>query len=201
MQCVGQIEGGYFGSNDYLYCKYSFQYGLDWTIAGGLEMGISQVSCRSSSGMDNMIVWNFPVDLSFHSSSISGWPRMALTVHGVDFFGNDVIKGYCSVLIPITSGQHQLEVDLYAPLAQSTLNHLISTLLGNPPEFFDPKFVCQSEGREVSRVQKSGKVIVNISVITKVLMTYMYVTKLQLFRYDQDRVSPAEILAAGKDSD
>lgn len=42
-------------------------------------------------------------------------------------------------------------------------------------QFFDSKFVCQSEGREVSRVQKAGKVLLKFNVVTKgtVCFTFM----------------------------
>jgi len=36
-----------------------------------------------------------------------------------------------------------------------------------PAQFFDSKFVCQSEGREVTRVKKSGTLTVNLNVVTK----------------------------------
>jgi hypothetical protein len=34
-------------------------------------------------------------------------------------------------------------------------------------QFFDSKFVCQSEGREVSRVKRSGKLLLSLNVATK----------------------------------
>ena len=39
--------------------------------------------------------------------------------------------------------------------------------MGNPPEFFDSKFVCQGDGREVTRVQSSGVVRLKLNVVTK----------------------------------
>lgn len=117
-----------------------------------------------------------------------GWPRIALSVYGVDFLGRDVIRGYGSALIPLTPGMHQIQVEMFAPLASSYANQFMSWLMGNPPEvvhlyfkikynhrtsrlffeqFFDSKFVCQGEGREVSRVQKTGTVVLNLNTLTK----------------------------------
>eukprot|EP01034_Spumella_vulgaris_P026254 gene26254-32801_t len=97
-------------------------------------------------------------------------------VYGIDFLGRDVIRGYGSALIPLSTGQHQIEVEMFTPLATSTLNHLASVFMGNPPEFFDSKFVCQGEGREVSRVQSTGRVLLNLNVITKGMQSFGYST-------------------------
>jgi B9 domain-containing protein 1 len=43
----------------------------------------------------------------------------------------------------------------------------MSWLLGNPPEFYEPKFVCQGEGREVTRVMSTGTVLIKLNVLTK----------------------------------
>jgi B9 domain-containing protein 1 len=134
LQCVGQIESGDLGIHDFLYCKYSFQLGYDWSVTSGPDVGISQVSCKSPADPTEKIVWNFPIDLTFESTNVFGWPRIAISVHGVDFFGNDVIRGYGSALLPMSNGNYQLEVDLYSPLATSYMSQLISWFVGNPPE-------------------------------------------------------------------
>jgi hypothetical protein len=43
----------------------------------------------------------------------------------------------------------------------------IPNLLRTRAQFFDSKFVCQGEGREVSRVKKSGKLLLSLNVVTK----------------------------------
>ena len=50
--------------------------------------------------MDQSVVWNFPIDVSFKSTNAHGWPRMSISVYGVDSLGRDVVRGYGSVLIP-----------------------------------------------------------------------------------------------------
>jgi B9 domain-containing protein 1 len=74
------------------------------------------------------------VDITFKSTNVFGWPRIALSVYGIDFLGRDVVRGYGSALIPLSTGQHQLEVDMFTPLASSPLNHMVSVIMGNPPE-------------------------------------------------------------------
>jgi B9 domain-containing protein 1 len=167
VQCTGQIVSGEFGPVDYLYCRYTFHYGNDWTIQSGLDNGLSQTACKNLSQSEEQIIWNFPVDVSFNATNVFGWPRIAISVYGIDFLGRDVIRGYGSALVPMSSGQHLIEVDMFVPLASSYLNEAVAWIMGNPPEFFDSKFVCQSEGREVSRVRRSGKTTLSLNVVTK----------------------------------
>jgi B9 domain-containing protein 1 len=173
VQCVGQIESGDFGPTDNLYCRYSFQYGHDWTIASGIDTGLSQTARRLIQ-VDEGIVWNFPVDVTFKATNVFGWPRIAVSVYGIDYLGRDVVRGYGSVLIPLSVGQHTIDVDMYTPLANSALNQFVSWLMGNPPEFFDSKFVCQGEGREVTRVKRTGTVKLKLNVLTKGMQAVGY---------------------------
>lgn len=176
VQCVGQIESGHFSDIDYLYCRYSFHYGNDWNIVAGLDTGLSQTSCKSRSSYDNQIVWNFPIDVTFNATNIFGWPRLAISVYGIDFLGRDVVRGYGSALIPVSSGQHSIKVDMFTPLSTNPINHFVSLMMGNPPEFFDSKFVCQGEGREVSRVENTGTIALKLNIVTKGMQAAGYAT-------------------------
>ena len=73
--------------------------GPDWTVVDGIENGLSQIA-RKAPGCDNSVVWNFPVDISFKSTNAHGWPRMSVSIYGVDSLGRDVVRGYGSVLLP-----------------------------------------------------------------------------------------------------
>lgn len=128
---------------------------------------MSQIARRTPSHYEQGIVWNFPVDVTFKSTNVYGWPRIAISIYGIDYLGRDVVRGYGSALVPLTPGQHVLEVDTYTPVATSIFNQIVSWLMGNPPEFFDSKFVCQGEGREVTRVQGTGLVRLKLNVVTK----------------------------------
>lgn len=79
-------------------------------------------------------MWNFPFDITFKSTNVHGWPRIALSVYGIDYFGRDVVRGYGSVLIPLITGQHTIEITMYVPLATSLFNQVVAQLMGNPPE-------------------------------------------------------------------
>lgn len=59
---------------------------------------------------------------------------MAISVYGIDFLGRDVIRGYGSLLVPLTPGIHKIQVDMFTPKAGSTLNDFLTWITGNPPE-------------------------------------------------------------------
>jgi B9 domain-containing protein 1 len=99
---------------------------------------------------------------------------MAVTVYGINFLGRDVVKGYGSVLIPLSVGIHEIYIPMYTPLAVSMFNQWMSWWMGNPPEFYDSKFVCEGEGREVTRVMKTGTVNIQLNVLTKGLQSAGY---------------------------
>lgn len=134
VQCTGHIDGGDFEDNDYLYCRYVFTQGNDWEIIGGLESGLSQTSCKNALASESDIIWNFPIDVTFKSTNVFGWPRIAISVYGIDYFGRDVIRGYGSALIPLKPGIHQITVDMFSPVSNSSFNDFVSWVLGNPPE-------------------------------------------------------------------
>mmetsp|Transcript_1074 Transcript_1074/g.1199 ORF Transcript_1074/g.1199 Transcript_1074/m.1199 type:complete len:188 (+) Transcript_1074:119-682(+) len=167
VQCTGQIENGRFGPLDNMYCRYSFSFGHDWIISSGLDTGLSQTARKNSMENNDEVVWNFPIDITFKATNVHGWPRIAVTVYGADYLGRDVVRGYCSCLLPIASGSHVLDCEMYTPIASSSYNQAMAWLLGNPPEFYDSKFVCQGEGREVTRVQSTGSVRIKLNILTK----------------------------------
>ena len=96
------------------FCRYSYIYGPDWKIINGEnESGYSQMasrnsftkriylstfdSCNSRSGSqpnDGLdFVWNLPIELTMSSSNVHGWPQLAVSVYGLNFFGLDVVRG------------------------------------------------------------------------------------------------------------
>lgn len=162
----GQIEGANFPEYDHLYCKYCYVYGHDWTPTSGLEEGITQITSRGSQS-SNKLIWNFPLETTFKSTSPSGWPQLVVSVYGPDVFGNDVVRGYGATHIPITQGQHSRTIPMFVPEPTWRLQKFTSWLLGRRPEYTDPKVVAQGEGRGVTRVRSQGFVTVSFHIMTK----------------------------------
>ena len=174
MSCTGQISDADFEEYDGLYCRYAFVSGPDWVVVNGLETGLSQSAVLNPSRPNQNLIWNFPLDISFKATNPFGWPCLAVSIYGVDFLGRDVVRGYGSVMVPITPGEHTLSLQCYAPMASSWFNQWTAWIWGNPPEFYDPRIVAMPEGREVTRVQSTGTVNFKLNVTTRGMEQYGY---------------------------
>jgi B9 domain-containing protein 1 len=161
----GQVESGDFPHDD-LYVRYGFTFGPDWTVVDGVETGLSQIA-RKTPGCSNSVVWNFPVDISFKSTNAHGWPRMSVSVYGVDALGRDVVRGYGSVLVPTFTGDYERFIHTFTPVPSSLWQRFISWFTGTYAEFYDSKFVAQGRNREVTRVESKGIIKVKFSVLSR----------------------------------
>jgi hypothetical protein len=59
----------------------------------------------SNAGPEPLLVWNYPLDLTYKSTNAFGWPQIVVSVYGLDSFGRDVIKGYGCIHIPTCAGR------------------------------------------------------------------------------------------------
>nr|KAF6398784.1 B9 domain containing 1 [Molossus molossus] len=141
----------------------------------GLEEGISQITSKSQD-VRQALVWNFPIDVTFKSTNPFGWPQIVLSVYGPDVFGNDVVRGYGAVHVPLSPGRHRRTIPMFVPESTSKLQKFTSWFMGRRPEYTDPKVVAQGEGREVTRVCSQGFVTLLFNVVTKDLRKLGYDT-------------------------
>jgi len=174
VMATGQIESASFPANiDNLYCRYSLVSGLDWKIVSGIDTGITQTS-RKTTLNQPIIVWNFPIDITLQSTNIQGWPRICISVYGLDWFGRDVVRGYGCLMCPTTPGHHVHHVHMYVPVSSSPWQRFMHFMNGSLPEFYDSRFVSRGEGRGVTRVKCEGTVKVILDVTTKGMQQLSY---------------------------
>lgn len=163
---TGRVESASFPFvREGLYCRYSYSYGPDWEILHGVNSGITQISRNVC--VDQGIVWNFPLEISFQSFNIYGWPRLVFSVYGLDSLGRDTVKGYGSVLCPTTAGLHELCVSMFTPTASSIWRRFTSWITGTRPEFYHSNFVAQGKGRALTVVRDHGSVNIVLNVMVK----------------------------------
>lgn len=149
-----------------MYCKFSFIYGQDWAVTAGLEEGISQIT-RKSRDERQLFVWNFPIDITYKStnpfgcknalsvcnynlclsltSSRSQGPQLVVSCYGPDTFGQDVVRGYGAVHIPIAPGKHTRIIPMFVPESTSKLQKFTRWVCPHLNELrFDaePHFCC-----------------------------------------------------------
>ena len=115
------------------------------------------------------IVWNFPIEISFQSTNIYGWPRISIAIYGLDFFGRDVVRGYGSILIPIGTGRYEdLIIETYRPISGSLYHRFMNWINGTLPEYYETVFTAQGEGRALTRVIGcEGRVKLVLNVVMK----------------------------------
>ena len=75
MGVSGQIQSGEFKDYDGLAIKYCFVSKGKWIKDKGTEIGISQHSFKSS-GISKRVIWNFPFEIRYRSTTIKDWPQM-----------------------------------------------------------------------------------------------------------------------------
>ena len=164
---IGQIESASFPSTiDGLYCRFSFVSGLDWEIIHGVDRGITQTA-KKTNRAQSVITWNFPIDISYGSTNIHGWPRICFSVNGLDWLGRDIVRGYGCLMCPIMAGNHIEYVHLYVPESSSPWNRFLHFLTGSPPEYYDSRFVSRADGRGATRVKCQGTIKVVLNIATK----------------------------------
>jgi B9 domain-containing protein 1 len=181
VSATGQVVGGELKGEDSLYVKYDVTYGGNWEVLQGCDKGISQIARRGNNGSGSScgaaagsVVWNFPVDVLFRSISPTGWPRIVVSVFGIDSLGRDIARGYGSMHIPTRPGTYRRTVRLFRPVCASYLHQFVAWLTGTQPEFFDSRFVSKGEGRDSTRVESVGCVTVQINVTTRGMLLQGY---------------------------
>eukprot|EP00033_Pygsuia_biforma_P004373 GCRY01004793.1.p1 GENE.GCRY01004793.1~~GCRY01004793.1.p1 ORF type:complete len:204 (+),score=22.89 GCRY01004793.1:197-808(+) len=167
LNVTGQIvKAENFENLENLYCQYGFAYGPDWTVIHGIERGTSQVSHVSSS-IDSMFIFNFPIEISFKSTNVYGWPQLVVALYNVDARGNDIIRGYGSCHIPTTLGRSVCTLRLFRPDSSSLFQRITAWATGVRPEFVDAFHPARSTGRDVTRTRSEGVLHVSLDLTTK----------------------------------
>ncbi|TPP57380.1 B9 domain-containing protein 1 [Fasciola gigantica] len=172
LSLTGQISHAQFPGCNYIWCKYCFSYGRDWSNIAGMEEGMTQTSVKGSDPSQGHI-FNFPLDVSWKSSNPSGWPQLVVHAYGLDFFGKDVIRGYGAVHVPMESGSHKRTIPCLSSVV-FFLMQLNAWFSGKRPEFVNPRVIASGDGREVTRVKTQGFVDVIFNVATKNLHSLGY---------------------------
>lgn len=139
-----------------------------------MDSGVSQIAVRTP-GRDPAFTWNYPIEATFHSTNVHGWPQIVISVFGVTWSGKDMIQGYGCTHVPTTPGRVTRNIRLYAPFSSSRCQRCTSWLRGSPPEFFDPLFVASGRGREVTRVRSAGTIKVTFNIATKNMSDWGYI--------------------------
>lgn len=131
--------------------------------------GQTQVAhCRSTS--KEIIPFAHPVDVHFAAAGLQGWgaPRLSVQCYRMDWHGRKILAGYGFVHLPITPGQHRLEVNIWRPVGTPD-QELESFLLGLSPALISHDPIYESAWKERCRILTvaAGIVYADIFVLTR----------------------------------
>ncbi|CAB3253897.1 unnamed protein product [Arctia plantaginis] len=164
----GQIEyvsfpGGVF--DDQLCVHYEVVWGPDWSPMSGLTSGTSQMA---RSGVDpERVVFNFPLEIVFSSTNVSGWPQLLVTVRAQNTLSGDALRGYSLLLMPPTPGHLLTSAPLLRPRAATVLGEWLAWITGKYPELADPKMLASGKDNYLLRTESYGSVSATLNMISK----------------------------------
>ena len=166
----GEIESvSHTDSSDGLFLQYQLVTGSDWELVRGEHSGVTQTSAAALNwSFDGAATFNHPLSAQFRSTNIAGWPRIVVTLYGLDACRRRVVKGYGSVSLPTIPGSHVKEICLFKPQASSVWRSFMGWVNGRPPVLTDPASIALGEGREALKVISLEAVVkMNLHVMWK----------------------------------
>ena len=168
----GRVESGHIRGAEQLMCSYEFSYGPDWRLQDQPTSTTcdSQYSTNVPTRAGATAVWNFPINATFTSTNIHGWPRLVVTICDHQL----VARGYGVCAIPPYPGHYIRYIPVFVPASSAPAQTFLGWLLNAPPEFRESKFTAQNDDREVTRVSSGGVVKVVINVTTRGMAEFGY---------------------------
>lgn len=171
----GQIEfltfpAGVFDAK--LYVNYVVVWGPDWDPISGMSSGTTQMAhCGSD---PEKVVFNMPVEMTFCSTNVFGWPQIILTVRAVNAISGDTLRGYAVFLMPPTAGTRVVTAPLMRPRAATVLGEWVAWITGRHPELADVRMLADGKDNYLLRTESYGAVTVSMTMISKDLRKLGY---------------------------
>ena len=86
----GQIVSCTVKNSSDLFCKFTIQAGHEWSIISGIDDCVTQ---GARADLENVAVWNFPIEVIYQSPRPTGWPQLICAVYGENIFGKETVVG------------------------------------------------------------------------------------------------------------
>lgn len=171
----GYVKDGYF-----VRMKHDVISGREWQKISGNTYGMAQQACVSYQGYtggSQVMNWNASINAVYRTLEISGWPKLVQWFEGPNWIGNDVVKGYGCVPLPIQPGNHRLRVNVFRPMPsgwwgkvfgfQKTQEKKESEKQKADHQRTEAEIIISGFGRDVTTVENMGYVEVEVEVTLK----------------------------------
>ena len=138
--------------------------GNNWQLLDGNDSG--ETFYDSSAHLQDLSVFEHPINVHYSCKSVTGWPRIYVEVWGVDEYGRHTIYGYGVVSVPCSPGNYNLEIPMWRPEG-TTFQKFASLFLGANPELSYTNVVLSANDRFGMQCVSTGSVQVRLGVVTK----------------------------------
>jgi B9 domain-containing protein 1 len=106
-----------------------------------------------------------------------GWPQLVIYCTTKNSEGEDMVKAYGSIHVPIEPGMHKKTVRMFSPISGNSCMEFFGVYPEGSGIFIDqPELIARAEGREVSRVKAGGKITVSLHVTQRNMARHGYIT-------------------------
>jgi len=124
---------------------------------------------------DRRTVFNVPFNAMYRTLDIMGWPRLTIKLEGPDLYGNNIVLGYVSCIIPIQPGSHEIDCHIFRPVQPKFIGLVFKSQPKELHKEADESLIAEGKGREVSSVEHMGSLRISISVSHKNFNKFGYV--------------------------
>ncbi|XP_061395887.1 B9 domain-containing protein 1 [Musca vetustissima] len=169
---TGHMESAIFplgpDASDIL-CRYECITGPDWEHVSGSKEGITQYASNRNGNFNDPIVFNMPIELTYRSTNVFGWPQIIVCLYGKTRWGIETSLGYSRLHVPIFGSEcnQRIKSPILRPLCSNTLADITSWITGRNPELKDPKILLDNTKNKGLSMESYGEIEFVLSVITR----------------------------------
>jgi len=166
---IGELLGGEaFGTG--VACRWRLEHGKFWGVLEGSTQGHTQTAyCPDGA----LAVWNHPIDVHYHATSVQGWPKIIVHVTKLDEYGRLGTVGYGFASLPTVPGCHDVTVNCWRPTGTKG-DELRAFFLGDYPHLLDDDVIYHKATAFRNRLVTipAGRVHLEINLMTRHFAAY-----------------------------
>ncbi|XP_075157425.1 B9 domain-containing protein 1 [Haematobia irritans] len=152
-----------------IFCRYESFAGSDWELVSGIKNGITQSASNKNGNFNDPIVFNMPIELTYRSTNVFGWPQLIVCVYGRTRWGIETSLGYSRLHIPVFgSGVNQrIRAPILKPRCSNAMADITSWISGRNPELKDSKILLDNNKTKGLSIESYGEIELVLNVITR----------------------------------
>ncbi|XP_073828742.1 B9 domain-containing protein 1 [Musca autumnalis] len=152
-----------------IFCRYECVAGPDWELVSGTKDGITQYASNHNGNFNDPIVFNMPIELTYRSTNVFGWPQLIVCLYGKTRWGIETSLGYSRLHVPIfgSESNQRIKAPVLKPFCSNTLAVITSWITSRNPELKDPRILLDNTKTKGLSMESYGELEFVLSVITR----------------------------------